>query len=508
MQQVIYLEKEDELAAVRYLLEGAQARRILLVLPKKSELFGNPLALKILRRYASELALQVALVSSDARTRQLAHAEGVPAFSSIRLAEWTSWRMRAPQVSSAGRAAIKRVRALESGRGDPGYRDRIIVWSSRILGALLFLLLLAIVLAIAALTVPEARVTVVPFREVVDVTLQLKADPQVEKASLESRVIPARVVEVTLEDSGETATVAKKDAPDAPAGGAVTFVNQVAEPREILPGALVRTSTGTTVRFRTVTTATLDARIGASAVAEVEALEPGPVGNVPALTINTVETSALRGKVRVINEQPTTGGSVTQVGVVTRADKDRVSAQLLQRMQQKAFERLQSQLEENEFLPAESMTVEIIAETFDPEFLEAEADVLRLTMRIEARGIAVSTAYAELLAVQALETQIPETFGLNSEDIHFAVDPDVEMDGWAVLLDATASAELVVDLEPSEVRSAVKGLEVDDAVRALQREFALEGQPVVEVGPEWIKRWEWLDRVPRLGYRIQVIVSR
>ena len=71
--------------------------------------------------------------------------------------------------------------------------------------------------------------------------------------------------------------------------------------------------------------------------AEIEALEPGPVGNVAAATISVVETAPLRGKIRVINENPTQGGGVRQVGVVTRADMDRLKAQLLQQLQQRAY---------------------------------------------------------------------------------------------------------------------------------------------------------------------------
>jgi len=36
--------------------------------------------------------------------------------------------------------------------------------------------------------------------------------------------------------------------------------------------------------------------------------------------------------------------------------------------------------------------------------------------------------------------------------------------------------------------------------------FSLDAPPVVEVMPDWIKRWEWLDRVPLLPFRIQVVV--
>jgi hypothetical protein len=301
--------------------------------------------------------------------------------------------------------------------------------------------------------------------------------------------------------------VSTKDAPDLPATGTITFINQSAAPREILPGAVVRTSTGTTVRFRTVTTATLAANIGATAQADIQALEPGPVGNVPAATINTVETADLRGKVRVINEKPTQGGGVKQVGVVTRADMDRLKAQFLQQLQQKAYVELQGQLGEQEFLPPESMTIEILSEVYD-QFLDAEADVLRLTMRIDAVGTAVDRANARLLAYQALKARIPETYQLTSNAIDFKLGDQVAMDGRSVLVKAMASAQLVADVDRQAARSLVAGRNVDEAVQALTQSFALGAPPQVEVQPDWIKRWRWLDRVPLLPFRIQVVVLR
>ncbi len=507
MEQVINLAREDELSAILHLLEGAQARRVLLVVPKGNQALRQPLNLRLLRRRASELALDVALISRDGTVRQLAMQEGLVVAPTVGWGKRVRRQMSAPHRTAAQRAAVARIAALRRGRSDIGYSDRAITWVGRILGAVLFLALLVVILGLAALTIPEAHVTVVPFHEEVEATLELRADPEVEKASLSDLVIPARLVEVTVEDRGQTATVATRDSPDAPATGLITFVNQAAEGREILPGAVVRTSSGTTVRFRTVTTATLDAHIGARAEAEIEAVEPGPVGNVAALTINAVETAALRGKVVVINEQPTQGGGVKQVGVVTRADMDRLKAQMLQQLQERAYGQLQDQLEENEFIPAESVTIEIMAEVFD-QFLEAEADVLHLDMRIIATGTAVDKAHAELLTSEALKDQIPATYELRSEDILFTLDDEVQMEGRSVLVRAMASAALIVDIAPREVRSAVKGLRVDEAVATLEESFALDAAPIVAVQPEWIKRWSWLDRIPYLGYRIQVVVLK
>jgi hypothetical protein len=196
---------------------------------------------------------------------------------------------------------------------------------------------------------------------------------------------------------------------------------------------------------------------------------------------------------------------VKQVGVVTRADMDRLKAQLLQQLQQRAFVELQNQLGEQEFLPPESMTTEILAEVYD-QFLDAEADVLHLQMRILAAGTAVDRANANLLAYEALKEQIPATYELRSDEISFSLGEEVGIEGRSVLLGATASAPLVIELDRQQVRSAVAGLSADEATRALSHTFDLDAPPVVEVLPDWIEGWEWLDRVPLLPFRIQVVV--
>ena len=506
MQQVIYLELNDDLPAIRDLLEGAQARRVLLVVPGGSTVFREPINLRILRRYANNLALDVALVTHDSRSRQLAKEEGIPVLSSIRRGRRSRWRLGAPNRSAAQRAAAARVDGLRAGRGDVGYGDTAIVWAGRILGILLFVFLLVMILVMAALLVPEADVTVVPFREVVEVNLELRADPDAEKASLSNLIVPARILEAEVEDTGQIATEGKRDAPDAPAIGTITFINQTAEPLTIDPGAIIRTATGTTVRFQTTTTATVPAGIGGTASAEIEAIQPGPVGNVDQATITEVETADLRGKVRVINERPTTGGGVRQVGVVTRADMDRLKAQLLQQLQQQAYSELQRQLGEQEFLPPESMTVEIMAEVYD-QFLDAEADVLGLQMRILVSGTAVDRANANLLAYEALKERIPDTYELQSEEITFGLDEEnVIIEGRSVLLQVSASAPLIVEVDRGQIRSAVAGLKADEAVQVLADSFSLDAPPQVQIRPDWIKRWDWLNRVPYLPFRIQVVV--
>ena len=506
MQQVIYLEVEDDMPAVRELLEGAQAKRVLLVVPKGCDTLRQTVNLRILRRHAANMGLDVGLVTGDSRTRQLAKEEGFAVLSSVGRGQRRRWRGGMPRRSAAQQAAAARVDGLRYGRGDVGYGDKAIVWAGRFLGIVLFAVLLLVVIGLAVLVVPEGKVTLTPYRQPIEVNLDLRADPDAEASSLEKLTIPARIVQAQVEQTGEIATINKRDAPDAPATGTIIFVNQTAQGLEITPGVIVRSSTGTTVRFTTVTTATLEGRIGARAEAKIEAVEPGPVGNVPAATITTIETPALQAKVRVTNESPTRGGGVKQVGVVTRADMDRLKAQLLQQLQERAHSELLGQLKEGEFLPEASLTTEIMAEVYD-QFLDSEADTLHLQMRILASSTAVNRANANGLAYEALKDRIPAGYDLESENIEFTLDEkQARMDGRSVLVQAKAIAYLVTAVDRGQVRSVVAGLSPEEAEQVLADSFALGASPHVEVQPDWIKRFKWFNRVPWLPFRIQVIV--
>ena len=193
MQQVIYLDANDDLPAIRHLLEGAQAKQVLLVLPKGYQPLRDPLNLRMLRRSAEDLALDLVLVTQDGRTRQIAAKEGVAFVASVRKGQRGRWRRRSPRRSSAEQAAVDRMAGLRAGWGDKGYGDRAIVWAGRFLGLALFVFLLLLILGLGAILIPEARITLVPFRQPVEATLQLRADPEVSRPNTASLTIPARV---------------------------------------------------------------------------------------------------------------------------------------------------------------------------------------------------------------------------------------------------------------------------------------------------------------------------
>lgn len=118
-----------------------------------------------------------------------------------------------------------------------------------------------------------------------------------------------------VEGRGETPASGRIDVLDAQATGRVVFANKTNSPVVVPKGTIVRTGSGTVVRFATTSDVQLPGSLYASAPVGIVALEPGPVGNVQALTINVVEGEVAM-RVDVLNDAPTSGGTVKGVPVV------------------------------------------------------------------------------------------------------------------------------------------------------------------------------------------------
>jgi hypothetical protein len=276
---------------------------------------------------------------------------------------------------------------------------------------------------------------------------------------------------------------------------------------EIPAGTVLATSSGTTIKFVTTQPTSLAAGMMATARAPIEALNPGPSGNVGPFLINRVADPALSLKIRVANEQPTQGGSVKQVGVVTAADKERLRSMLLQRLHQEALARLGAGLSAEEFLPVESISVVAMDETYD-HLLGEPTDFLGMTMRVHAEGIAFDLAQAQGVARAALEEGVPEGHALLPESFHAEVaqarvlppDPDGGQYTSRADLVMKVRGRTEATITAGRVIPLIQGRPLPEAQSRLLASLPLKQAPQLSVDPEW-----W-TRVPWLPFRIRVIV--
>src|SRR5262245_33554003 len=106
MDQVIRLEKNDDILQVQSKIEWSDGRRVIVVVPRGSRAFDAEHEMRLLRRYAEHADAQVALVSTDYTVRELAATVGVPIFSSVDKASRSSWKWNGREELSNVRSAL------------------------------------------------------------------------------------------------------------------------------------------------------------------------------------------------------------------------------------------------------------------------------------------------------------------------------------------------------------------------------------------------------------------
>jgi len=495
--EVIYLTRRDSIEAVREMLENATpGAQVWLVAPWRHWLTRSLVHLKLLKRAAEGAALDLRLVSTHSETRTLARTAGIPVhwFVPPGLGRYRRQRREgAPELAA-------RVVPVEGGVA-PGWRRRP---RNLGLGAALLSLgvcagLVAVMLGVGLALVPTAKVTIEPVARPVSARFDVNANTTYREVAADKMIVPARVVQVIVEGRGETPASGRADVPDAQATGRVVFANKTNSPVVVPKGTIVRTGSGAVVRFTTTTAVELPGSLYASAAAGIVALDPGPVGNVQALTINVIE-GEVATRVEVLNDGPTGGGTVKGVPVIDPADFDRLRGEMIAKLQQQAYEQFIAELAPGEFVPPESVEAQVMSQSFD-QVAGERSDVLSMTMKVVVRGVAVDGNSVYELAISELEAQAEEGHGVIEDSLVLDRSNRVTVEQNGLRFSASARAMVAPEIDVERVKRGLRGKTVDEAQEHLAETLQLEAPPLVEVEPSG---WKYL---PWLPARLEVLIS-
>jgi len=495
--EVVYLDPDDTFAVIRERLRAAEGDRIVLVVPKECPGLDSLVDLKLLARQIAALDKEVALVSTRRELRELARSLGFRTFSSTAWARRAKWPSRKKGLQPAAGTSLTRGSLAHSippptASGAVGVGGMVVL-AAAFVGMLAFMGLLVVVF------VPTAKVTLHPVVYPVSTTLTVVGSPDLEAIDFVNVRVPARRVELEVVGSDEIATTALRDEPDARATGEVVLTNRRSEATTVMSDTVVATSGGTTVRFRTTEEVTLPPGVGGRGRAPIEAIEPGPSGNVAAYSINRVE-GLLDRQVNVINVAPTEGGGMSQVAYVTAADKDQLRESSLHKLKEEGYYTLTAGLAEEEMLPHESLLAFVLSETYDM-FPGEVAESLGLHMQALVRGTVINREDVELLGLRMVQLEVREGFQLLPEEMEVRIDEisDVEYDG-TLTFQMTAEGLSWMEINGVEIRESVRGKSAAAAEEYLARHLSLATEPDVQISPAW-----W-GRVPWLPFRITVDV--
>ncbi|HEX9634329.1 MAG TPA: baseplate J/gp47 family protein [Candidatus Limnocylindria bacterium] len=522
--QLLYLEPDDEITSVVRRLRETDAPRVVLVASGRTKATTSAVALRLLAQVAAEEGREVVLVA-DPFARALAGEAGIPAFSSVSDANADGAVPLEP--AAPRRAPIHVVRgepvlaapppalapppqmqpAASSGdetqavRLPPPAPEPLRPRPRRLvrrqlpraaIGALVALLLLAggalaAVLPAATITIRPATVPVGPVRY--DIEL----------------VVPGPDEGVISVTQPGTAT---GDQPVlTPAGGSVVFLNYSYVTVEVPQGT--RVSAGGDVFFTTVErvvappgdlvgSGIVPGQVSVGVAAEVAGLG----GNVAAEAIDTVENRNVdrflqgfpsqRGR-RVINPEATAGGTEDHLPVIKQEDVDAVIAQMMPLFQE-GLDRVLAADPARLYPPMDPPAPVIDVPdglvgsqgqaTFELSGTLTYAAPYVLRADVEAKARAQLMADGD--AASSGTTLLPETIAV---DLGPAT-----LNGLGVSVQVTVRAEAAPDIDTDQLRELAAGKTAEEVSAALD-----------ELGDVTVRLWpDWVDRVPRLDWRIQI----
>lgn len=500
LPEVLTVWPDDDWASLRFRIAIAPASRVILEIPAEHPAL-NPVLLRRLQHLAEGIGKEIALVTPSVEGRWAARELGIPAFPHREAALRSPWpiheELEEPMSSPGITPAI---RAWAEARRRPlprwAYGLSLLIGGMGLLSVLFLLVFL----------IPSAEVTLHPQGQPVAVKEDLIADPRLAARDLARGAIPAYPVAVIVEGRAETQATGRQEQPAGYAEGQVVLINQTARPVEVPSGTIVRAASGNiVVRFVISPSVTVPAGFGATAIARVRALEPGPAGNVGPNQINLVE-GPLAFSLRVSNPEPLTGGKLETVPVVTAADRDRVREALIAQLRHQGYAQMQAGLDPQDCVLPQTLRVEVLLEGYD-RLVGEPAEILRAEMRARVVGYKVLRTDIGAMALVALTRQAPPGYELTAEGFTFSGCEDLEAtmetdEGGQprIRLTVQAQGKAIPRLSIPRIREELRGQSVGSALQRLQA-FPLARPPEIRISPPG---WPWL---PFLESRIRVRVQ-
>lgn len=556
-----FLDVDDEITSAVARLRDAGETYLVLVLPPGSRIATSRINFRLLAREARDRGRNLSIVCPEPEVRALAASAGLPAFATVTDYEAAhdeaaqdedeppTQRVEpaapAPQQASArlprGSAAVTpaappprasagerraagtalaprtAARSVAAATGSSVVAPRLAPGAEvtaretritrgprrrlRLPLALLILLLLGAAGAAAYLVLPSAQITLTPRGEpVAPVAMKVVADPAARRVDPAAGIVPAQRVEVPLEvRDGFQATGVRTSL--VPARGTVRFQSENTLNDVTIPAG-TRLLTTSAVSFFTLAAATVPRASFATGRTyrdvAIQATEAGPAGNVPAGSITRLSASLAEVLISATNRSPTTGGSRSEVAVVTQRDYDAARQALEGRLRTALGEALKAPgaVPEGTTLAPESATVgQPVTEPAADELIDRPTRSFDLTLKTRASVLAVDGAQLAELAAARLRATVDAEHELFADSVRMDVGPPVVKDG-RIEYAVQASAEQWRRLDGAQLLAAVRGRAVEEARSILQ-----------QYGDVDIDAWPaFLDRIPALEDRVKLII--
>jgi hypothetical protein len=369
------------------------------------------------------------------------------------------------------------------------------------------LALVVLVGGVAAYVVlPSVSIVVTPrVEELVPLDIVVTADPSATEPDATRRVVPAQLVPVDVSVS-EFFPATGKRVEEEPANGVVRFANlDFLRSNTIPAGSIVSTNAG--VRFRTAKEVTVPRAdlVGLTVFpgrinVNVTAVEPGTAGNVEPNTIVIVPQGEDPQALKVVNPDPTSGGTHEEFPLVAQEDVDGA----LEQLQTTLAEAFAARVVDPAIAPpgatvfGETATLGEATPSVDPVSLVGqEVETFEIGLTASGTVLSVDPGPVTAIADELLRATVEDGHQLVAGSIQVDVGAPVVSD-QTVAFSATATGQQIAVLDADQLRALVIGKPLDEARAAL----APFGDVELTAWPDWV------GSVPTIEDRVELQIRQ
>jgi hypothetical protein len=471
LASVIQIDRREELAGICGRVDTAPTFAVVIHAPHGNRQLSTELGIRRLQRHADESGKIIAVATSNSALAARARQAGIPVARKPEHVRWDSGGRRVVRLFGRTLRVPRLGRYVQVG----------------------LLLAVAVLFVAAALTAaPSAKLTIYPSTETITRTITITALPNASDIDFTNLKVPAQKVNARQTITLAAKTTGTVSVGTVPAKTSLRITNPGKSDVTVEQHAVVAGGPDA-VQFELDSAVTVPA--GKSANADATAILPGVTGNLAPNTIATWVDDKYK-VLAVANPAAAAGGA--------NEDRPGIDAKDLINVKQLATELQKSDSVKHllvEARPHDAVflgTAETTIDYKDPPPAGTPADLILLDVDVTVTAYAVpeatltQVAQRTLTAGQGTGELVPGTVTAVETGAR-----QIDAQTGAISTELQVQGEYARNLNPDELKDAVKGQSTEDAKSTLQREYGIQDADV-SVSPSWAP---WL---PRFNARISV----
>jgi hypothetical protein len=491
--QILKIEPFDNLYSLLDRIANTDSGRFVLAAESLPDWLKNPVSIGLIGRRAYREGKKTGIILQDSSLKSVFEQNGIQVFDDETSALHDQW-LDLSAVKYRKDSTLKHSRL--SGR--PEIPQPVVI--SKGGKAVMAGITLVILLAILALVLPSARVTITMKRVSTPLELPVQVSPVYPAVTLIGS-IPATVQTFNVSQVSTIPVTGQVLFAKNFARGEVVFTNLTDQEQYIPAGIQVSTTDDDPVFFVTEAEARLEGKSGAELPVRIIAQTRGEAGNTPPGTITRIN-SIQGSQLTVRNDIPTTGGSAEMVDAASPVDRNTIRAKVLEELMRRTLDQARSSLQQGELLIPESYRVaEIQSEVYFPDIgqpgttISLQMDASTQVLVVRESDLAEHFNQVAGLGLPGRYREIP----VKGSDLSLSCRKSGRVDQLTCTL--TGTRQITVAPTEEEILSLVWGRSQSQAEQSLLTAYPDIDQIRISQN---LPGWPWLPFLPdRLNVELQ-----